>query len=91
MAWSIKYSEGALKDLKKLDAQTARRIVRFLGKRIATDEDPHRLGDALQGSRLGEFWKYRVGDYRVICQIQEKEVIVYVLKAGHRSKVYKAK
>jgi len=89
LAWSIRYSEGALKGLKKLDSQAAKRILEFVKTRIAGTEDPRRLGAALAGSRLGEFWKYRVGDYRIICRIMDKEVEIYVVDVDHRSKVYK--
>ena len=69
----------------------AKRILKFLDERIQGEEDPRRIGESLQGSRLGEFWKYRVGDWRLICQIENGELVVLVLKIGHRSEVYKSK
>lgn len=91
MAWTVELSQGALKDLKGLDPPVARRILKFLKERIATEEDPRRVGEALEGSRLGELWKYRAGDWRMICHIQDEKVLVLVLRVGHRSTVYKEK
>lgn len=91
MAWTVELSQGARKDIKRLDPQVARRIVKFLKERIATEEDPRRVGEALEGSRLGEFWKYRAGDWRMICHIQDEKVLVLVLRVRHRSTVYKEK
>ena len=88
MAWKVEFSEGAKKALKALDPPIARRILRFVRERLETDEDPRRLGDSLEGSRLGEFWKYRLGDWRMVCHIQDSKVIILVLKLGHRSGVY---
>ena len=62
MAWKVEYEAGALKDLKKLDRQVAKRIVSFLRDRVASLESPRSIGAALQGSKLGELWRYRVGD-----------------------------
>lgn len=91
MAWTVELSQGARKDIKRLDPQVARRIVKFLKERIATEEDPRRVGEALEGSRLGELWKYRAGDWRMICHIQDEKVLVLVLRVRHRSTVYKEK
>jgi len=66
MAWRIEFDPAAAKELRKLRPDTAKRIVRFLEERIAPLENPRSMGEALQGSRLGEFWKYRLGDYRII-------------------------
>ena len=89
MAWSVEFSEGAKKSLGKLDRQVASRILKFLTERVATSEDPRSLGEALTGSTLGEFWKYRVGDWRLVCSIQDEKVIVYVLRVGNRRDVYR--
>jgi mRNA interferase RelE/StbE len=89
MAWRIEYDAGAEKDLSKLDRQVAQRIVKFLGKRVAKLDDPRTIGEALRGSKLGEFWKYRVGDYRIIAEIQDKLLIVYVVEIGNRKEVYR--
>lgn len=89
MAWKVEFSEGARKSLSRLDKQVAVRILRFLTERVATAEDPRSLGDALSGSTLGQFWKYRVGDWRLVCSIQDDKVVVYVLRIGNRRDVYK--
>jgi mRNA interferase RelE/StbE len=91
LAWTVEFSSGARKDLRRLDPQVARRVTAFLRERIATDEDPRRIGTSLEGSRLGEFWKYRSGDWRMICRIEDARVLVLVLRVGHRSEVYKVK
>lgn len=91
MAWKVEISEGAKKSLKKLDMQISRRIIDFLKKRIAIDENPRRIGEGLEGSRLGEFWKYRIGDWRLVCRIEDKIITVLVLSVGHRREVYKPK
>jgi mRNA interferase RelE/StbE len=84
LAWRIEFSEGAKKSLGKLDRQVASRIVRFLSERVAALADPRSIGEALTGSMLGEFWKYRVGDWRLVCSIQDDKVVVFVLKIGNR-------
>ena len=88
MAWAINYSDTALKELKKLDRAAAREIVDYLTEKIAVLDDPTTAGKALTGT-LATFWRYRVGDMRIICHIDKGEVTVLVLRVGHRSKVYK--
>lgn len=89
MAWKVELSTLAQKNLDQLDPQEARRVLRFLRDRVAPLEDPRSLGEALKGSRLGEFWKYRVGDYRVIAHIEDQAVRVLVVKVGNRKEVYR--
>lgn len=89
MAWAIKLDEGAKRDLAKLDKQIARRIRTFLRERVAKLDNPRSIGDALKGSLLGEFWKYRVGDYRIICKIEDEAVIILVVRIGNRREVYR--
>lgn len=89
MVWLIEFDDAAKKDLAKLDKQVARRILAFLRKRVASLDDPRSIGEALKGSALGEFWKYRVGDYRIIANIGDASVLILVLKIGHRSDVYR--
>jgi len=88
LAWAINYSDTALKELKKLDKGAAREILDYLAEKIAILDDPTKAGKALTGT-LATFWRYRVGDMRVICHIDKGEVTVLVLRVGHRSKVYK--
>jgi mRNA interferase RelE/StbE len=89
MAWKVEIDPSAERELDKLDRQTARRILRFLSERVADSRDPRGLGEALRGSRLGEFWKYRIGDYRVVARIEDERLLVLVVKVGHRSRVYR--
>ena len=88
MVWTISYSDSALRSLKKMDKQIARRIVDFMQERIAGADDPRVSGKALTGP-LGGLWRYRVGDYRVICEVQNGVMTVLVLEVGNRKEVYK--
>jgi len=89
LAWSIEIDAAAEKDLSKLDKQVARRITKFLRERVATLDDPRSLGEALHGPRFGERWKYRVGDYRIVADIQDNVLRVYVVAVGNRREVYR--
>ena len=89
MAWRIEFDAAARKELERLDRQVARRILRFLRERLAMANEPRSLGQALKGERFGEFWKYRVGDYRVIARIEDQRLLILVVRIGHRSAVYK--
>jgi mRNA interferase RelE/StbE len=88
LAWTIEYAETAKKQLRKLDKPAARRIVDFMDERVASSDDPRALGKALKGS-LGSLWRYRVGDYRVLCDIQDSVLTVLVLQIGNRREVYR--
>jgi mRNA interferase RelE/StbE len=88
MAWKIELSQEADRQLDKLDPQIVRRILKFLHERVAQLDNPRSIGEALHGSKLGEFWRYRVGDYRLICSIEDKLVLILVLRIGHRREVY---
>ncbi|MGA3334388.1 MAG: type II toxin-antitoxin system RelE/ParE family toxin [Terracidiphilus sp.] len=88
MAWKVELSQEADRQLDKLDPQIARRILKFLNDRVAPLDNPRSIGEALRGAKLGEFWKYRVGDYRLICSIEDKLVLILVLRIGHRREVY---
>lgn len=89
MTWTIELDRAAVRDLRKLDRQTARRILAFLHGRVGTLDDPRSIGQALKGSRLGEFWKYRVGDCRVIARIEDNALRVLVVRIGNRRHVYR--
>ena len=88
MAWTIEYTDTAKGQLRKLDKQTARRIVDFMDERIAAMDDPRSSGKALSGP-LGALWRYRVGDCRVICDIQDGALRVLVVQVGNRREVYR--
>src|SRR5260370_14802231 len=83
MAYNVELSESAERELGKLDASQAKRILKFLHQRVAKLDDPRSIGEALHGSRLGEFWKYRVGDYPLIFKTEDDRLIVLVLLVGH--------
>jgi mRNA interferase RelE/StbE len=87
MAWKIELSKSAEKSIDKLGSESAARILLFLRQRLAQMENPRMLGASLSGTRLGAYWKYRVGDFRIICDIQDQTVKILVVKVGHRSDV----
>ena len=89
MTWKVELDPTAERELDKLDPQIARRILNFLQGRLAVLDDPRSIGEALKGSRLGEFWKYRVGDYRIIASIEDGVLRVLVLRIGHRRQIYR--
>ena len=88
MAWTIEYTDTAKGQLRKLDKQTARRIIDFMDERIAGQENPRNTGKALTGP-LGGLWRYRVGDCRVICDIQDGALRVLVVQVGNRREIYR--
>ena len=89
MAWRIELTATAAKQLGKLDPQDARRITSFLRERLASHEDPRSLGKALTGPTLGTYWRCRVGDFRLVCAIEDAVLRILVLEIGHRREVYR--
>ncbi len=89
LTWRIDFAESALRQLRKLDPAVTRRITQFLRGRVAPATDPRSLGAALKGDDLGQFWKYRVGDYRIIAEILDREIRILVVRVGHRRGVYR--
>ncbi len=89
MVWQIEFDPDALKDLKKIDKPIQVRLVGFLRTRVSTLANPRDLGEALSGQKLGSYWKYRVGDWRIICDIQDQRIVVRVLRVGNRREVYR--
>ena len=87
MAWRIEYVRSAEKQLGRIDRTWQRRILDYMDDTIGTLDNPHERGKALVGDQ-GGFWRYRVGDYRVICAIDETTRVIEVLKVGHRRDVY---
>ena len=87
MTWSVEFDDAATKELRKLDRQAQQEILRYLRERIATDEDPRRFGKPLSRDLAG-LWRYRVGNYRIICDIEDEKIVVLVVRIGHRSDVY---
>lgn len=89
MVWRVEFSPVADRELGKLDPQHAKRMLKFLFERVAALDDPRSIGEALKGSSLGAFWKYRVGDYRIVCAIEDDALRVLVVRVGNRREVYR--
>jgi mRNA interferase RelE/StbE len=89
LAWIIKYTEYSSKQLKKLDKQTALRILDFMDERVAVLADPRFLGKNLKGPKMGKYWCCRVGDIRVICNISDGQMTVLVIEIGNLREVYR--
>jgi mRNA interferase RelE/StbE len=88
LGWTIDLTREARRDIQKLDRTVAKRITDFLAFRIAPADDPRQVGKAMSGPLAG-YWRYRVGDHRIICDIQDKRVTVLVITIGHRKDVYR--
>ncbi len=88
MAWTIEFEAEALRELKRLGTEPARRIVHTLEQRIASLDDARKIGDALVGQWSG-YWRYRIGDYRVIARIENDRLVVTVVRVAHRREVYR--
>ena len=87
MSWDYEISEQALKQLRKLGHEPTRRIMAFLDRRVTGCEDPRQFGKCLKGD-LGEFWRYRVDDYRILCRVEASRLVVLVVRLGHRRDIY---
>lgn len=88
MAWTVSFEPRAFTELSKLDRQAQRRIVRFFEERVTSGRDPREFGKPLKGDRVG-LWRYRIGDYRAVCEIQEDRSVVLVLRVAHRREIYR--
>jgi mRNA interferase RelE/StbE len=89
LVWEIEFSEAGFKNLSSLDKPVAKRIRKFLLERLAELDDPRSIGEALKGASLGDYWKYRVGDYRVIATIEDSAVRILVVRIGNRKDIYR--
>ena len=89
LAWLIEFDDKAKKELASLDKVVAKRITAFLSERVAILDNPRSMGEALKGSKLRDFWKYRVGDYRVIASIEDGALRILVVRIGNRREVYR--
>lgn len=87
--WELIIDPDAAKDLEDLDGAARKRIKKFFDERLSTLENPRSIGEALKGTRLGDLWKYRVGDHRIFARIDDHSVTVVVVKVGHRREVYR--
>lgn len=88
MAWTIEFLPEAAKELKKLDRTAAARIIKTLEQRIAVLDDPRALGTALVGDHAG-YWRWRIGEYRVVARIEDDRVVILVVRVAHRREVYR--
>jgi len=88
LVWTVDYTETALKELRQIDRAIARRILAFMDERIAPLNDPRSTGKPLKGNIFKGLWRYRMGDYRIICDIEDELVRVLVVTVGHRGEVY---
>ena len=88
MAWSVEFHPAARDELASLDRPVQKRIQRFIDERLVRSADPRQVGRALTGAWTG-FWKYRVGDWRMIAQVRDDRLIIYIVRVGHRREVYK--
>jgi mRNA interferase RelE/StbE len=89
LAWIIKYTESSSKQLKKLERQTVLRVLDHMDERVEVLADPRSLGKNLKGPKMGEYWRYRVGDIRVICNISDGQMTVLMIEIGNRREVYR--
>lgn len=87
MTWKVEWDDRARRELRKLGKQAQTDILKYLRERIATEHDPRRFGKGLSYDKHG-LWGYRIGNYRIICRIEEEELTVLVLTAGHRKNIY---
>ena len=87
MDWVYRFDARALKELKKLGPDAQRAIIRYLDERVTGGADPRRFGKALK-AELASLWRYRVGDYRILCQIRDRELLILVVAVGHRKNIY---
>ena len=89
MTWTVELDPSVEKELNSLDSKEAKRILRFLFERIVHLENPRSIGEALKGSQLNMFWKYRVGDYRIISSIEDNRKSILVVRVGNRREIYR--
>ena len=89
MAWRVLLDPRAAREIDRLDGPVQARIWKFLYERLARLEDPRSVGQAMRGSELGDLWKYQVGDHRILAKISDRDVVVVVVKIGHRREIYR--
>jgi len=88
LAWKVEFQRSAAQQLRKLDRAVQQRILTYFRNRVLAAEDPRKLGNALTGDK-GGLWRYRIGDYRAICKLDDERLVVLVLELGHRREVYR--
>ena len=87
MGYQVAYTKEALKALKKMDKHTAALILGWIRKNLLNCENPRQHGKGLTANRSGE-WRYRVGDYRILAEIQDDKIVILILEIGHRREIY---
>ena len=87
--WELRLDPDAVSDLNDLDTTVRKRVWKFLSERLTRLEDPRSIGEALKGTRLGDLWRYRVGDYRVMARIEDRVIEIVVVRIGHRREIYR--
>jgi len=87
LAWTFEFSKSADKALRRLPHPVQARIAAFIRQRLMSLPDPRSIGQALHGEWAGK-WRYRVGDYRLICKIEDHKMVILVVELGHRSEIY---
>ena len=89
MGYSVGFDPDAMEYLKKLDRPIQQRLLGFLSERVAPLDDPRSIGEALSGAHLGQYWKYRVDDRRIVCDIEDSRIVVRVLRVGNRKETHR--
>ena len=89
LTWKVEWDDRARKELRKLDSPIQKEILNYLRVRIAESKNPRLFGQSLSGNKAG-LWRYRVGNYRLICRLEDRACIVFVVGVGHRREVYEA-
>ena len=90
LAWTVKFSTRAVKSLKRIDRPNQELILKFMTEKVANQPDPVSLAKKLSGN-LGDFYRFRLGDYRIVCEVQNQELIILILQIGHRQNIYQRK
>ena len=89
MVWTLEFTERSRRQLSGIDRSDRERILRFVHDRLLKLDDPRSLGMALKGSELGSYWRFRVGDYRLICNLKDDLFVILLVEVGHRSAIYR--
>jgi len=88
LAWTVEFQSSAAQQLRKLDRAVRQRILAYFRNRVLAADDPRKSGKSLTGDK-GGLWRYRIGDYRAICKLEDERLVVLVLEIGHRREVYR--
>jgi mRNA interferase RelE/StbE len=89
LAWRIEFSPEADKALIGFGSNAEKQIAKFMRQRVSSLDDPRSIGEPMKGTRFAGLWRYRSGDYRILCEIQDEKITILVVLVGHRREVYK--